>query len=121
MFLLIFGVKFEAAGRLWAGFRQGTKDELVHQFTDTEISIAVGIRDSMNHCEPWSQHLTNEGIRKLNVALSKNNAGLAKEAIDTSLTATNAPWCIEILKTAVVLACTKCPTILKDSLPASYY
>jgi hypothetical protein len=121
MFILFWGLQVKFFGRVLAGFVRGSGDEIVNEFTDTEVSVSSGLRDMLVDCEPWSQHLTESGIKQMNKALSLGKADLAKEVIDKSLTETSAPWCINTLKTVVVLVCTKCPTILKEALPSSYY
>jgi hypothetical protein len=121
MLVLAWGMKIDFVGRLFAGIAKGVEDEAVSQFTNTEVSVASGLRDILIDCEPWSQHLTADGIKQMNEAIKRGNEGLAREVIDKSLTETSAPWCINTLKTAVVLVCTKCPSILKEALPSSYY
>ena len=119
--IFAWGLRVEFVNRLFAGFAKGAGDEVVNQFTDTEVSVSSGLRDTLIECEPWSQHLTASGIKHMNEAIKRGNQDLAKEVIDKSLTETSAPWCISTLKTAIVLVCTKSPTILKDALPSTYY
>lgn len=121
MLILFLGIRADFIGSFCAGFARGTRDEIVTEFTDAEVSVSSGIKDTLRHCEPWSQHLTADGIKQMNQAISRSNVDLAKEAIDKGLTDTSAPWCIDLLKTAVVLVCTKCPKILKEALPTHYY
>ena len=121
MLVFMWGLRSNLVVNFFAGMGKGSRDEVVSQFTDVEVSVSSGLRDQLLDCEPWSDHLTNEGIKMLNRAVLKQNPNLAKEVIDKSLTETTAPWCIKALKTAVVLVCTKRPSILKEALPTSFY
>lgn len=69
------------------------------------------MRDTLSHCEPWAEHLTAKGIKELGKACTKGDAALAREVIDQNQLETAAPWCIEMLKTACVIVCAKCPRI----------
>jgi len=121
MILFLFDFRFTFRGNAFAGIATGAKDELKKTFTDNEVQTAFHLRETLTHCEPWSQHLTNEGIKKMNKFLKHNDANKVKEVINKSITESSAPWCIDTLKTAVTLVCTKCPTFLKEALPISYY
>lgn len=117
--LFLFGVKF--AGKFIAGAFLGSRDAILEEFTDSDISKAVRVRDMLTDCEPWSNHLNSEGIRQMNNAIKKDDVSTAIKAIDNNLLDTRADWCIAALKLAVEFACTKCPRILSDALPSSYY
>jgi len=121
MIILFLGIKVDFVGRLFAGIVKGARDECVSHFTDHEVSVSNELKDMIKNCEPWSQHLTKSGLKQMNQALSQGNLQKAKEAIETGKIDTSAPWCISALKIAVVFVCTKCPTILKEALPSSYY
>lgn len=117
MYILLFGINSLRNAKFLSGYFAGSRDELVSQFSDNQIEIAVGLRDSMEFCVPWSQHITDEGVAALNSALKANDSSMAKKVIDNNLTETFAPWCIELLKVGAVSVCTTCPKILKDAMP----
>lgn len=121
MYLLLFGVRLLADCRLLTGIFAGSKDRFVKEFSNEEIGIGLHTRDMLNKCEPWSQHLTNKGIRDYNKAVSRGQCDLAKSIVDKSMTETTAPWCIDALKIATMMACGKCEILIKDALPQSYY
>jgi hypothetical protein len=121
MLIYFLGIKLDFMGRLCAGFFDGTVHEVKTEFTDADISVAVGLRDTMEHCEPWSNHISVDGLQQLDRALRSQNVEKARNIIDLSKTDSHAPWCIEILKTAVVVVCTKCPRILKEAMPQNFY
>lgn len=121
MIFLLFGINLRFKGNLFAGLFAGVKDSANEMFSDTDVSTAVYLREMLDDCKPWSQHLTEDGIKQLNKAISKGKPDLAKQAINKHLSETSAPWCIKALKVAVVIVCDKCPSILYDAIPTSYY
>lgn len=121
MIILVFGVTAKFCSQFFAGFGRGFCDGAVSKFSDADVSLAKSVVDVLEHCEPWSQHLTAEGITKMHKAINKGNDILAKSIVDKSLTGTHAPWCIDILKAAIVLVCSGGPKIVKEALPQTFY
>ena len=94
---------------------------MVNTFTDAEVSIADGLIKTMRHCEPWSDHVTVDALNLMTDAIQMKDGQMARAVVSAGATATGLPWCVEILKTAITVACEKCPTILLDALPMTYY
>lgn len=108
---------FIMLGSFVRGFFYGVGDEMIGTFSDAEITRFGDEARMLSDCEPWENHLKSEGYDKINKALRAKNYSHARKIIDDSATETASPWCIDALKMAVVDVCTKCTTLLKESLP----
>lgn len=100
------------------GFVRGSVDEACTIFSDAEISRFQDSGALLQNCEPWENHLKEEAYVEINKALKKNNYINARKAISMHVTETADPSCLIIaLKMVMLDVCTKCATILKESLP----
>lgn len=100
-----------------SGGLKGSVDEIKETFTDAEITRFSDTAKMLDRCQPWENHLERDAVNEINKALKKNDYSAAREAVTKHATETADPWCIDILKTALLDVCTKCTTLLKESLP----
>lgn len=110
-----------ALGHFFRGFVsggvKGSMDEIKNTFTDAEITRFSDTAKMLDRCQPWENHLERDAVNEINKALKKNDYSAARKAVTKHATETADPSCIEILKMALVEVCTKCTTLLKESLP----
>ena len=104
-------------GSFVRGFLHGTVDEAKSIFTDAEISRFSDTAEILDRCKPWENHLKRDGYAEINKALKKKDYNAARKAVTKHATETADPSCITILKTALIEVCTKCTTLLRESLP----
>ena len=95
----------------------GIKDELLTIFTDQEITVAHSLARGLEECEPLSDHVDELSLAVMNKAIKTSNYKLAKDAIRSGAKEGAKRICIELLISAAVTACGKCPDILLDALP----
>ena len=95
----------------------GIRDELVTIFTDQEITVAHSLARGLEECEPLSYHVDELSLSVMNKAIKKSNYKLVKDAIRSGAKERAKRVCIELLISAAVTACGKCPYILLDALP----
>lgn len=104
-------------GQFARGVFDGSKDEIFETFTDAQMTKFQDTADLLRSCQPWEQHLKEKAYSGINKAIRKNDYQTARNLISLHKTETAAPWCITALKTAMVDACTKCTTLIKEALP----
>jgi len=104
-------------GNFVRGFFHGAVDEVVDTFTDTEIIRFGDTTKMLDRCDPWENHLKRDGYKEINKALKKGHYSAARKAVDRCAKETADPSCITLLKMTLVEVCTKCTTLLKESLP----
>lgn len=122
MFTMFLGFRLSFFGRFGAGlFDGGVSTVKETLFSNSEITIADNIRKQIVKSEPWTNHISMKGLYKLAKALKAENSVKAKIIVEKYKTETNAPWCIDAMKSAIVLMCTKCPDLLKEALPTHYF
>ena len=95
----------------------GIRDELLTIFTDQEITVANSLARGLEECEPLSDHVDELSLSVMSKAIKKSNYKLAKNAIRSGAKEGAKKICIELLISAAVTACGKCPGILHDALP----
>nr|YP_009686145.1 hypothetical protein [Halamphora americana]QDR24932.1 hypothetical protein [Halamphora americana] len=95
----------------------GIRDELLHIFSDQEITLAHSLARGLKECEPLSDHVDELSLSVMSKAIKQSNYKLAKDAIRSGAKEGAKKVCIEILISAAVTACGKCPDILYDALP----
>ncbi len=95
----------------------GIKDELVTIFTNQEITVADSLARGLEECHPMSDHVNELSLSVMHKAIKQSNYKLAKDAIRSGAKEGAKKVCIELLVTAAVTACDKCPDILLDALP----
>ena len=95
----------------------GILDEISTIFTDKEITIADSLARGLEECEPMSDHVNELSLSVMHKAIKQSNYKLAKDAIRSDTKEGAKKICIELLVTAAVIACDKCPDILLDALP----
>jgi len=120
MFTLFLGIKLSFIGRLCAGIGKGVADEAVSTFTDAEITLANNTKDNVIECRPWTNHMSVEGLVKLAKTFKEKDEVKATFIVEKYKTETAATWCINTMRSVIVLVCTKCPSMLKEALPTYY-
>jgi hypothetical protein len=95
----------------------GIRDELLNIFTDEEITVANSLVRGLEECEPLSDHVDELSLSVMRRAIDKSDYKLAKNAIRSGVKQGAKRICIELLVSAAVTACGKCPDILLDALP----
>ena len=95
----------------------GILDEISTIFTDKEITIADSLARGLDECKPMSNHVDELSLSVMHKAIKQSNYKLAKDAIRAGTKKQAKKICIELLVTAAVIACDKCPGILLDALP----
>ena len=99
------------------GFLHGSLDEAKMTFTDAEISRFSDTAEMLKRCEPSEIHLYRDAYGEINKAIKQNDYKAARKAVTQYSTETADPSCITVLKTALIEVCTKCTTLLRESLP----
>ena len=95
----------------------GIRDELLTIFTDQEITVAHSLARGLEECQPLSDHADELSLSVMTKAIKESNYKLAKDAIRSGAKEGAKRVCIELLVSAAVTACGKCPDILLDALP----
>ena len=95
----------------------GIKDELITLFTDKEVTLAHSLARGLNECEPLSNHVDELSLSVMSKAIKNADYKSAESAIRAGTKEGAIASCVEILVSAAMIACDKCPSILRDALP----
>lgn len=93
------------------------RDELTQLFTNQEIMAAQSLVRALEECEPLSDHVDELSFSVMSHAIKKADYKLAENAIKSGAKEGAKKICIQVLISAAVSACGKCPDILRDALP----
>jgi hypothetical protein len=108
-------------GRFLSGVFAGSVDETVRTFSNRDVSLAHDLVRNLVECEPWSDHITPTGVSALERAIKKRDALRARSIVDIMQTEDASSYCIDVLKSAAVMAAAGAPDILLEALPGTYY
>lgn len=118
--LLILGLKVTFKGDLLAGIFGGCVNEAKF-WSDDQIKLANIDRQALESCLPPSDHFSEEGYRSfIKKIISKNFKLAERELVGASKEAPPGVCFYVFLKVAKE-CCSKCPKLLSEALPMTYY
>lgn len=114
----IFGIRITCEGDLFGGLKDGACEAL---FKESAVDNCYQTKKNLDDCKPWREHLTAEGIKDFGKYTRQKKYDSARVVLEKALTDGHDKKCIAALKLAVTLVSTKCPMLLRESLPGYYY
>lgn len=87
------------------------------KFSDSECVNLVDKVKGMERCIPWTDHITETGIKESGKMIMRKDWRGARWSVILGKEKGANQWCIDLLLNAVILIIEKCPTVILDASP----